>query len=164
MPSPIYVYVGMVGAPKWCRLVRWLYRRRNVVFCLRGCGGHCSNLFPFRHSSKRDKSKQKRAKKSSKQPANTDRNHDAHVSEIGEGKQPASCASESGIKTDENILLQVFRRETAFYWYIMVLVWCYKIARKWGIRSRVFPGEDRRCAFYLVIMYDQGISQIPGTR
>lgn len=94
-------------------------------------GGLRCNVSPFRHSSKRDKSKQKRAKKSPKKLAKTDQNDIAHISEIDEGGQPAFCGSGGGIKTDDSILLQVFRRETTFYWYIqdssLVLNPCEKV-------------------------------------
>ena len=125
--------------------------------------GLCCDLFPFRHSSKRDKGKQKRTKRSPKQPANADRNDNAHISQIGEGGQQAFCGSEDGVKTDDSALLQVFRHEIGFCWRIRVLVWCYTIARKWGIGSRAFLASING-AHFLVFCTINLFLTLPDTR
>lgn len=89
-------------------------------FCSGVDGGRCFNLFPSRHSSKRDKGKQKRSKKPPKQPVSVDWNDNAHISEIGEGGQPTIGGTEDGVKADDNVLLQVFRSEIAYFSSISV--------------------------------------------
>lgn len=88
--------------------------RTMMNFVCGADGGLCCNVLFFRHSPKRDKGKQKRAKKPPKQPANMNGNDNIRIPEIADRGQPTFRKSGDEVKTGDVVLLQVFRRKSRF--------------------------------------------------